>query len=173
MATSFLAAVMWPSNTVLYDGLGKIKGIAEILKLWKLSECDKHRFSKGTIRYPLLADANTGIYPHSGSQYHYKTISRSQDRIRTTWSDNISYISFTKSYIGQFWEKRVANDVIASKSPVLAWINFNPSMDKLLHHLWWNHVSILKHQRWGCWSLGMDKLFEPTHMIAYPCWVLS
>ena len=35
---------------------------------------------------------------------HYITIRQLQDQIRTTWSDNISYISFTKSYIGQFWK---------------------------------------------------------------------
>ena len=36
---------------------------------------------------------------------HYITINQSQGRIRTTWSDSIIYISFTKSYIGQFFLK--------------------------------------------------------------------
>ena len=43
---------------------------------------------------------------------------------------------------------------------LLTWIDFNPSLDKLLHPSWnvgWNYLSIPKLQWWNCWSLGMDK----------------
>ena len=43
---------------------------------------------------------------------------------------------------------------------LLIWIDFNPSMDKLLHaqkSVGWNYLSIPKLQRLHRWSLGMDK----------------
>ena len=55
----------------------------------------------------------------------------------------------------------------ASLGPLpLTRINFNPSMDKLLHPLWnlgWNYLSIPRLQRLHSWSSGMDYQFHPTH----------
>ena len=42
----------------------------------------------------------------------------------------------------------------------LTWINFNLSMDKLLHQLYgvdWNYLFISKLPQCSRWSLGMDK----------------
>ena len=42
---------------------------------------------------------------------------------------------------------------------LLAWINFNPSMDTYLHTQWkvgWNNLSNPKLQRLHRWSVGMD-----------------
>ena len=48
---------------------------------------------------------------------------------------------------------------------LLTWFNFNPSMDKETHPLWfmrWNYLSIHKLQRCNRWSLGLKKWFHPT-----------
>ena len=53
---------------------------------------------------------------------------------------------------------------------LLAWINFNHSLEKKFHPLQKigrNYLSIPKLQRVHFWSLGMDKLFHPILYWAY------
>ena len=61
--STFLAAAMGLCNTMFIQRFRPDKRVS-----WGFSvlKCDKH----GIIRYPVYASADTGIYPHSASQYH-------------------------------------------------------------------------------------------------------
>ena len=102
-----------------------------------------------------------------------KTMSQPVPIPLNTWRDNNVVITTQRRHfdvITSKWRRfdvittSLLRDVSAGMLPflqgplLLAWIDFNPSMDKYHHYKVWDEITYpFPNQRYSSWSLGMDK----------------